>query len=270
MKSTEVTANNYNVPQSIRAQRLSSFSGVTEDVISRPVSVEHALLLGKAPCVYNANMDVESEGSDQLRPTTYIPNLRELEIDITYFCNLTCAGCSRSSAQAPSDQHMPLSMIRDFLEESEEGDEMGMLHISGGEPTNIQISLKLTMLDEWFMEHSPETDLKVITNGVSKKMQKNIMNISQHWRNLRMKIRTNWIARSTQATLSRSTSPRLIYLNGETRISIKCGCYITQDSGIGLTPYGYFHCAIAGGMERIMKLGHGFDSFPTTLGSFSR
>ena len=26
--------------------------------------------------------------------------------------------------------------------------------------------------------------------------------------------------------------------------------------------YGYFHCAIAGGMERIMKLGHGFDSRP--------
>ena len=33
-------------------------------------------------------------------------------------------------------------------------------------------------------------------------------------------------------------------------------------TGIGLTPYGYFHCAIAGGIERIMNLGHGLESMP--------
>ena len=48
-----------------------------------------------------------------------IPNLKKLEIDITYFCNLTCSGCSRSSAQAPSNKHMSLNQIQEFLEETD-------------------------------------------------------------------------------------------------------------------------------------------------------
>lgn len=259
MKGTQVTSNKYNLPQSIRAQRLSSFSGVTENAISRPASIEHALLL-TSPRVYNANMDVESEGSNQLRPTTYIPNLRKLEIDITYFCNLTCAGCSRSSAQAPSDQHMPLTMIHDFLEESErKGMIWEALHILGGEPTLHPNFVEIvTMLDEWFMEHSPDTDLKVITNGVSKKVQKNIMKIPEHWRYEN----SYKLDREVDTSHFEPFNLAPIDLPEWRNEDFTKGCYITQDSGIGLTPYGYFHCAIAGGMERIMKLGHGFDSIP--------
>ena len=44
-----------------------------------------------------------SEYPQDYRKTNYIPMINKLEIDITYFCNLTCSGCSRSSVQAPSD-----------------------------------------------------------------------------------------------------------------------------------------------------------------------
>ena len=40
------------------------------------------------------------------------------------------------------------------------------------------------------------------------------------------------------------------------------GCWISQYCGIGLTPEGYFPCAVAGGIERIMKLGKGVQSLP--------
>ena len=256
---SDVVSNKSNSPFSIRGQRLSIFNGNNHDSICREESHE-AVFYVENVCVYNADMTVGAEGCDDLRPTTYIPNMRKLEIDITYFCNLTCAGCSRSSAQAPSGQHMPIEMIQGFLDESQQkGMKWEALHILGGEPTLHPNFIEIvTMLDDWFMEHSHDTDLKVITNGVSGKVQNNIMSIPEHWRyensyKLDREMDTIHFEPFNLAPID------LPQWRGE---DFTKGCYITQDSGIGLTPYGYFHCAIAGGMERIMNLGHGFEKIP--------
>ena len=256
---SDVVSNKSNVPFSIRGQRLSIFCGNNHESIYRDVSGEVVFDI-QTMTVYNADMTVGAKDSDDLRPTTYIPNMQKLEIDITYFCNLTCAGCSRSSAQAPSGQHMPIEMIQDFLDESEQkGMKWEALHILGGEPTLHPHFVEIvTLLDDWFMEHSPDTDLKVITNGVSRKVQNNIMSIPEHWRyensyKLDRELDTSHFEPFNLAPID------LPQWRGE---DFTKGCYITQDSGIGLTPYGYFHCAIAGGMERIMNLGHGFDKIP--------
>ena len=141
----------------------------------------------------------------------------------------------------------------------ERGIKWEALHILGGEPTMHPNFVEIvTMLEDWFMEHSPDTDLKVITNGVSKKTQKNLMSIPERWR----------YDNSFKFDRERDTSHfepfnlapiDLPQWRGE---DFTKGCYITQDSGIGLTPYGYFHCAIAGGIERIVNLGHGFKEMP--------
>ncbi len=40
------------------------------------------------------------------------------------------------------------------------------------------------------------------------------------------------------------------------------GCPLTCDSGIGLSPYGYYPCAVAGGIDRIVGFDRGRKSLP--------
>ena len=258
--TASVNTNSYNVPVTLRGVRLSKIEASGASVLNRiPDGNEHTLEIPRF-LVYNADMNLAAEGSEDLRPTTYIPNMRKLEIDITYICNLACAGCSRSSAQAPSARHMSIETIQRFLDETEEkGIHWESLHILGGEPTLHPNFIEIvTMLDDWFMEHSPETDLKVITNGVSRRTRNNIASIPERWH----------YDNSFKHDVERDTSHfepfnlAPIDLPQWRNEDFTRGCYITQDSGIGLTPYGYFHCAIAGGIERIMKLGNGFNEIP--------
>ena len=40
------------------------------------------------------------------------------------------------------------------------------------------------------------------------------------------------------------------------------GCPLTRDSGIGLSPYGYYPCAVAGGIDRVFGFDRGRKSLP--------
>ena len=156
--------------------------------------------------------------------------------------------------------HMPIEVIQNFLRETEtKGIRWESLHILGGEPTLHPDFVEIVLtLDEWFQRHSPETDLKVITNGVSKLTKSNIEKIPERWHY------DNSFKIDFQKATSHFEPFNLAPIDLEEwkEQDFSKGCYITQDSGIGLTPYGYFHCAIAGGIERIMNLGHGLESIP--------
>ena len=201
-----------------------------------------------------------SQVPDIDRRTNYIPNLNKLEIDITYFCNLTCSGCSRSSAQAPSNMHMPISMIQDFLDDSTKKSKLWeSIHILGGEPTLHPNFVEIIMMiDNWLEKYSPNTERKVISNGVSRKTVKNLSLIPENWRY------DNSFKHDREAATEHfepfNYAPKDLE-NWKDQDFTK-GCYITQDSGIGLSPYGYHHCAIAGGIERVFNFGLGFDELP--------
>lgn len=40
------------------------------------------------------------------------------------------------------------------------------------------------------------------------------------------------------------------------------GCAILEECGMGLTPLGYYPCAVAGGIDRIAKLQLGYENLP--------
>ena len=258
-EESDLETNNFNIISSQRGLRLSRLENLTSSSIFLRDRSSNFLEIEKY-LVFNGDFQIGPNGEGTLRPTTYIPNLRKIELDITYICNLTCSGCSRSSAQAPSNMHMPIEVIQNFLSETEtKGIRWESLHILGGEPTLHPDFVEIVLtLDEWFQRHSPETDLKVITNGVSKLTKSNIEKIPERWHY------DNSFKIDFQKATSHFEPFNLAPIDLEEwkEQDFRKGCYITQDSGIGLTPYGYFHCAIAGGMERIMNLGHGLESIP--------
>lgn len=249
-------------------------------LVHRPLGIEHKVSY-YAPDNHNLALSTNEQNSEGIstngfdilnydrkfsnsledeRRTNYIPNLNKLEIDITYFCNLTCAGCSRSSAQAPSNMHMPIQMIQEFLESSSrKGKQWESIHILGGEPTLHPNFVEIIMMiEEWLEQNSPDTERKVISNGVSRKTIKNLSAIPKKWRY------DNSFKHDREAATQHfepfNYAPKDIeeWKNQD----FTKGCYITQDSGIGLSPYGYHHCAIAGGIERIFNFGLGFDELP--------
>jgi sulfatase maturation enzyme AslB (radical SAM superfamily) len=46
---------------------------------------------------------------------TFLPNLNQIEIDITYECNLKCINCNRSSTQAPIKEGMTLDKLKNLF-----------------------------------------------------------------------------------------------------------------------------------------------------------
>ena len=47
------------------------------------------------------------------------------------------------------------------------------------------------------------------------------------------------------------------------RAAYRNGCWVMEGCGMGLTPYGYYPCAVAGGIDRVLGLGLGRLSLPS-------
>jgi len=259
------TIDKYNVPIALRAVRLRELANVRNHFLDfrtihgeNPIHMERDALLAHGYLFYSNHSFFQSPQRTKLRPTTFIPNMKRMEIDITYDCNLRCPGCCRSCSQAPSKIHMPIEMIHDFLKVTEQrGITWESVHILGGEPTlHPHFHEIIMVLNDWFEHNSPMTDLKVISNGTGNKVNKALDMMPQRWRY------NNSFKDSHDTTYFEPFNMAPADLPAWQNEDFRKGCYITQDSGIGLTPFGYFHCAIAGGIERIMRLGYGFNELP--------
>ena len=200
-----------------------------------------------------------SKLKNNLRPSIYIPNLKRIEIDLTYICNLRCAGCCRSCAQAPEHLHISIDQIYQFLLETEKKNfHWESVHLLGGEPTlHPQFLEIISILTDWFEKNSPDTDLKVISNGHGSYVQNKLKQIPKRW------LYQTSFKEGSDNEYFEPFNLAPIDIPKWQEEDFRKGCWITQDSGIGLTPLGYFHCAIAGGIERIMKIDGGFSSIPS-------
>lgn len=179
-------------------------------------------------------------------------NMKKIELDITYSCNLNCVSCNRSCPQAPSDNSdMTLEQVHRFIEESiQKGVKWDLINILGGEPTLHPNFLEIInmILNEYIKKYSPDTILQITSNGYSEKTR-NILHQLPDSENVVID------------DYSFKDSPIVPYFTPFNLAPIDTdefkdldfhrGCWVTSYCGMGLNSYGYYPCAVAGGIDRV-------------------
>lgn len=181
---------------------------------------------------------------------------RSIEIDITYVCNLACYNCNRSVGQAPSKDRMAVEQIERFVSESIAMNyTWNLIRILGGEPAvHPQVLEIIRILLKYCAEHAPKCTILFVTNGYGDKVNKVLAQLPKEVvvDNTAKKGNVHWFTAFNLAPIDFRRYRFADY---------KCGCGTPRRNGIGLTPYGYYSCAPAGGIDRVM----GFDVGRKTL-----
>ena len=191
---------------------------------------------------------------------TFLPNLNQIEIDITYECNLKCINCNRSSTQAPIKEGMSVEQIETFISESIElNKKWKLINLLGGEPSIHKDFLEIVnlILKEYIVKHSPETILQVTSNGFGELVQERLSKLPKH-----EKLIIDYASFKGERIVpyfSPFNSAPIDKPNGNEKEYHK-GCWVTSYCGIGLNQLGYYPCGVAGGIDRVFKLNLGVQS----------
>jgi len=188
---------------------------------------------------------------------TFLPNLNQIEIDITYECNLKCINCNRSSTQAPTKEGMSLEQIETFVRESIElNKKWKLINLLGGEPSIHKDFLEIVdlILNEYIDKHSPETILQVTSNGFGKLVQERLSKLPNHknliidYASFKDERIVPYFSPFNDAPIDKPDGNKKEYHKG---------CWVTSYCGIGLDQNGYYPCGVAGGIDRVFKMNLG-------------
>lgn len=171
---------------------------------------------------------------------------RYIELDITYRCNLRCPNCNRSCTQAPEDLEMTPDQIRAFVRESiAAGVQWERIHLMGGEPTlHRDFGVILDVLRHYRAHHNPDMRIVLCSNEQGPAVRRALARLPAD-----IDIRT-----SPPTSRPRLFRPFNMAPRDQRRYrwaDYGSGCRIMAECGMGLTPLGYYPCAIAGGIDRV-------------------
>ncbi len=191
---------------------------------------------------------------------TFLPNLNQIEIDITYECNLKCINCNRSSTQAPTKEGMSLEQIETFVRESIElNKKWKLINLLGGEPTIHKDFLEIVnlILNKYIIQYSPDTILQVTSNGFGELVKERLSKLPKH-KNLIIDYASYKEERIVPYFSPFNDAP-IDKPDGKEKEYHK-GCWVTSYCGIGLNQMGYYPCGVAGGIDRVFKFNLGIQS----------
>lgn len=180
-----------------------------------------------------------------------------LEMDITYKCNLKCANCNRSCAQLPSQAEMPVERVEEFICESIKNQaNWERIRILGGEPTlHSRFFDIIDLLINYRKNFNPDVRLVLCTNFFGNMVKEIISRLPKE-----ISIKSTVKTSSVNLFRPFNIAPVDTWYNRFSDYS--CGCRIIEDCGIGLTPSGYYVCAVAGGIDRVFGFGLGRETLP--------
>jgi hypothetical protein len=191
------------------------------------------------------------------------PSRDFVEIDITYHCNLKCINCNRSCSQAPSETEISVAAIDAFIAQSVDRHILWKrIRILGGEPTLHSRFLEIVLhLLDYRRVHNPSVRLVVCSNSHGTRVRRALERLPG--------------SVGVKSTLKRSRSNLFRPFNVAPADSFfnrfsdyTCGCRIIEECGLGLTPSGYYMCAVAGGIDRIFGYGLGRTHLPDRSDDF--
>ncbi len=201
-------------------------------------------------------------------PTTAEPKyptaLDLIEIDITYSCNLKCNNCNRSCSQAPTNTYMTIGQIQKFISQAKESKhKFRTIRILGGEPTLHPDLLEILALLLNFRDYyAPETIIELATNGYGTFVKKTIESLPKEV----VVINTHKSRPDVESFEPFNLAPR--DFTNFTEEDYLNACWITEECGIGLNMYGYYHCAVAAGIDRVLGFDMGLKQLPTAQEDF--
>lgn len=182
---------------------------------------------------------------------------RYVEIDLTYRCNLRCRNCNRSCTQAPSRRDLPVERIAAFVRESvAQKRTWERVRLLGGEPTLHPEFLKVVgLLSDYRDRHNPDLRVVVGTNGSGAHVRRMLDQLPPG-----IEIKNTWKGPRQRLFRPFNIAPvdRALYRWSD----FGSGCRILEDCGLGLTPQGYYPCAIAGGIDRVFGFRRGRRHLP--------
>ncbi|WP_272023597.1 glycosyltransferase [Olleya namhaensis] len=184
---------------------------------------------------------------------TFLPNLKKIEIDITYECNLKCINCNRSSTQAPVKEGMTLLQIQEFVDDSIHlNKKWELINLLGGEPTiHIDfIEIVNTILYKYIIPYSPDTILQVTSNGFGDLVKSKLEQLPNH-KNVIIDYASFKDERVVPYFSPFNDAP--IDNESLSNQEFSKGCWVTSYCGIGLNQLGYYPCGVAGGIDRVFK-----------------
>ena len=189
----------------------------------------------------------------------YVRSRSQIEVDITYRCNLKCFNCNRSCRQAPSTEQMTVEQIQMFIKESiEKNANWEQIKVLGGEPTLHPDLLEiLSLLIEYKKYSSSGVHIQLVTNGYGTKVADVLSKIPTD-----IEIENSMKTSVGNEFLPFNKAPKdfILFKNAD----FSNGCHIPFVCGIGLTPYGYYPCAVAGGIDRVFGYDIGRKELPST------
>jgi Radical SAM superfamily/4Fe-4S single cluster domain len=181
-----------------------------------------------------------------------------LEIDLTYLCNLHCHNCNRSCTQAVTSEGMTVEQIQVFLEESvARGHDWKRLSILGGEPTlHPQFIEIMGLIVRYRDQHWPKATVQLTTNGYGDVVTAKLAQLPTGVRVINTAKTGDLQPEFDTFNVAPADLPAYA------KTDFANGCAVLEDCGMGLTPYGYYPCAIMGGIDRIFGFAKGRKALP--------
>lgn len=188
-------------------------------------------------------------------------NKKEIMLNITLRCNLSCYNCNRSAIQAPSNEDLSPEQVKRFIKESTMLNwKWKRIALIGGEPTLHPKLFEIIDIISKYKEINPSCNFRIVTNGCGREVREVLSDLPE-W----IEIINSNKESIVQKFSSFNIAP--IDLKKYTGIDFSRGCPITENCGVGFSRHGYYPCGVGTSVDRVIgfdigikKLSHVSDS----------